>query len=95
MSDKLAVILVSAAQSVVVALIALIAFGWLVRHQPGRSASPLIALSAVSLLLTAPVWIWAVQHNHFFVKFSRCFHNFGHRINIGIRPHPDVLDIDN
>jgi anti-sigma factor RsiW len=45
--------LISAAQSVVVALIALVGFGWLVRHQPGRAASPVIALSALSLLLTA------------------------------------------
>ncbi len=44
--------LVSTAQSVVVALFALIGFGWLVRHQPGRATSPLVALSAVSLLLT-------------------------------------------
>lgn len=45
--------LFSAAQSVVVALIALIGFGWLVRHQPGRTTAPLIAVSAFSLLLTA------------------------------------------
>lgn len=45
--------LISAAQSVFVALIALVGFGWLVRHQPGRAASPLIAMSALSLLLTA------------------------------------------
>ena len=45
--------LISTAQSVVVALIALFGFGWLVRHQPGTAASPLIALSVLSLLLTA------------------------------------------
>lgn len=42
--------LISAAQS---AGVALLGFGWLVRHQPGRATSPLIAVSAISLLLTA------------------------------------------
>ena len=46
--------LINAAQSVVVALIALAGFGWLVRHQPGPATSPLIALSALSLLLITP-----------------------------------------
>lgn len=45
--------LIGAAQSIGVALIALVGFGWLVRHQPGRAASPLIAISALSFLLTA------------------------------------------
>ncbi len=45
--------LTGAMQSVIVALIALAGFGWLVRHQPGRAATPLIAVSALSLLLTA------------------------------------------
>ncbi len=44
--------LIDAAQSVGVALIALIGFGWLVRHQPGRTTAPLIAVCAMSLLLT-------------------------------------------
>jgi cytoskeletal protein CcmA (bactofilin family) len=44
--------MIGAAQSMMVAVIALFGFGWLVRHQPGRAASPLIAVSALSLLLT-------------------------------------------
>jgi anti-sigma factor RsiW len=45
--------LVSAAQSIVVAMAALFGFGWVVRHQPGRATSSLIAFSALSLLMTA------------------------------------------
>ena len=46
--------LISAAQSLVFALCALAGFGWLVRHQPGKAASSLIAVTAFSLLTVAP-----------------------------------------
>lgn len=44
--------LLGALQSVGIALCALLGFGWLVRQQPGRAASPLIALSALGLMFS-------------------------------------------
>ena len=42
---------IGTAQSLALAVLALAAFGWLVRHQPGRAAAPCLALALFSTLM--------------------------------------------